>query len=765
MKTNFRRRLLGATALLSAIAMVTPALAQTEAVGEVVVTARHRVENVQKVPVAVSVLGADFLAKTNTTSVGQIAQLEPSVQFSFFNPRNANINIRGLGNNIGLASDGIEPGVGFYVDGVYYDRPATATFDLVDLASVEVLRGPQGTLFGKNTTAGALNITTASPTFTPEATGEISGGNYGYVQAKASVSGALIDDKLAGRLSLSTTSHEGYVTNAGDNGNRVNSVQNFNARAQLLYTPSADFKLRVIADYSKQNSNCCDLVLAGVVTPSNGKNFVALSKPFGYTPVVDPFNRQADTNSNIQAQQETGGFSAQADWSLQNVVLTSITAYRFWNWWPANDVDYTPLSVVTQSQTGDYQRQFSQEFRIASSGVNRVDYTGGLYFFKEQISALSVMQYGNAGSAFLLSPAVPAAVADGYTLNSRGSFDTNSFAAFGQTVWHVLPRLNLTTGLRYTYDEKYGSFTQTASGGGSLAGLPAVFTNLRPLLGSADQFSVKSNQGDLSGQVNLSYQAADNALVYINYARGYKSGGLNLVQLPAGANPVVAPESVDSVEAGAKTQFFDRRLTVNGDIFWERDRDYQANIYDSTLAKQYLSNVPEVRSEGAEVDISAQPTRHLSLYASGTFDDAIYASYVDGVCGLENITQGHCDLSGRPLAGTPKWAAAAGGEYSVPVDLRAVEAAAYLGVDYSYRSSIYSSGTDSIYSQIPALSLVNARLGLRASTGRWDAYLWARNLFDDRYFTFVAAGVGNTGQLIAQLGDPRTFGVTLHVHY
>lgn len=772
--------LLGATALTAlailpgaaraATAAATgPALAADDAaVEEVVVTARHRSEDLEKAPAAMSAISGALLTKSNTTNIAQLSQFVPSLQFSFFNPRNANINIRGLGDNIGLANDGLDPGVGFYVDQVYYDRPATATFDLVDIDQVEVLRGPQGSLFGKNTTAGAIVITTAPPTFTPQATAEVSGGNWGYFQAKAAVSGPIIDDVLAARLSLETTTHEGYLTNAGNGGNHVNGLQNETYRGQLLYTPNANFKLRVIADYSKQDSNCCDLVLAGIVKPPGApatKNFVTLSESLGYTPAVDPFNREADTNSPIRADQETGGISVEGDYSLPKATLTSITAWRFWNWWPQNDSDYTPLSVLTRSQNGDYQNQFSQEFRIASSGTNLIDYVGGLYFFREQIQAVGEQQFGSAASAFLLSPALPALIANGYTLNFTGAYDTTSVAAFGQATWRVTSKWSLTGGLRYTYDHKDGRFNQVASGGTPLTGPLAAYAAYRAALGTSDAFAVTDNKGDLSGQVNLAYQATPSLLAYVNYARGYKSAALNLAQLPAGATPVVAPESIDSVEAGFKDRLFDRRVTLNADLFWEQDQNYQANLV-TPLGKQYLSNVPEVRSEGVEVDLQAQPTDTLSLYASGAWDDAVYAKFPAAPCPLETYYLAPaCNLDNAALAGVPRWTLSAGGEFYRPVTLGAREAQAYVGADYSYRSSVYSSSSDSIYGKLPPLNLLNARVGLRAADGRWDAYLWAKNLNNAKYFTFVSAAVGNTGELVGQLGDPQTWGGTIRFHY
>jgi len=744
-----------------AAAVATASADEAEAIGveEVVVTARHRAEDSQKVPAALSVIGGQFLEKTNTSNIAQVAQLAPSVQFTFFNARNANINVRGLGNNIGLANDGLVPGVGFYIDGIYYSRPATATLDLVDVDRIEVLRGPQGTLFGKDSTAGAINVITASPTFKPAATLEVTGGNYGYFQAKAAVSGPLIPDKLAGRLSVATTTREGLLTNLYD-GEKVNDYRNLTLRGQLLYTPTDDLKVRLIADYSRQPTHCCTQVLAKVVAPTNGKDFNAFAQHFGWTPSVDPFSRTANVNSPFKAGQETGGVSVETNWSTPKAVFTSLTAWRFWNWWPANDSDNSPLPVFLAAQNGDYQHQYSQEFRVASAGENRIDYVVGLYLYREQIKAVGLTRYGSAATYFLLNPALPASVLDGVRTDFVSKYNTDSLALFGQAVWHITPSLNLTGGLRYTQDFKRGNFNLVASGGapvtGTLAGLRAAFA-------TSTAYALKDSDGEVSGLVNLSYQVNPNILAYANYARGTKSGGLNLTVLPAGADPIVAPEKVDALEAGLKTRLFDGRVTLNADVFWQRDRNYQANIYDQAIQKLYLSNVPEVRTKGFEIDVQAQPTDDLSLYASTTYNDAVYQKYPGGQCGLEAITQASCDLSGRPLAGTPRWAASAGGEYSRPVSLGAREARAYLGADYSYRSSLYSHASDSIYTRLPQLSLVNARAGVRADG--WDLYVWGKNLGNAKYFTYLSPGPGNTGALFAQLGDPRTYGVTLRLKY
>jgi iron complex outermembrane receptor protein len=733
-------------------------------VGEIVVTARHRAESAQSAPLAVSVVGGDFLAQTNTNTFAQLTKYVPSLQFTAFNPRNSSINIRGLGNASGVAADGAEPGVGFYVDQVYYNRPATASFDLIDVERVEVLKGPQGVLFGKNTTAGAISITTASPTFTPQAIGEVTVGAYGHYVVKGTVSGPLAGDVLAGRLSLSTSRRDGLATN-DFNGDKVNGYRNVSARGQLLYQPNPELKLRFIGDYSRQTANCCYQVLAGVVTPPNGKDYRSIAQAFGYTPIVDPYQRHVNANDVVSAQQETGGVSLQADWAQPKYVLSSITAWRFWNWWPRNDIDYSPLSVMTKADQINHQNQFTQEFRIVSAGENRIDYAAGLYFYREQIKGYSTQRYGSAASYLLFGPAVPAVVADGYGLDTTSSANTTSYAAYGQAVLHLTDQWRLTGGLRYTHDRKTGRFDQTVGGGAPLTGPLASLAALRAALAVPTAYKAKTDDSNVSGQLNLAYQATNDILAYGNLARGYRSGGVNLSQLPAGATATIEPETIDSAEIGVKTRWFDRRVTLNLAAYYQRDKDYQGTLVVTGTTKTYLANIPKVEVKGVEVDFRAEPNRRVSIYASAAYNEATYKDYRNAPCGLEDILSAGCDLSGRPLAGVPRWSVSAGAEFRQPLTLGAREAEAYLAVDDSFRSSIYSNTTDSIYTRLPSLNLVDARLGVRAADGRWDAYVWGRNILDKKYFTSRGPGIGNTGAIYAALGDPATYGVTLRARY
>ena len=731
----------------------------TATVGEVVVTARHRVENVQDVPAAVSVLGGEMLTNTNTTNINQLAELLPSVQFTAYNPRNSQINIRGLGSASNLANDGLEPGVGFYVDQVYYARPASATFDLIDIDSVQVLRGPQGTLYGKNTTAGAVSVSTSAPTFDPEARVEVTGGDYAYAQGKLSVSGPLFGDVVAGRLSASYTTRSGFYTNVAT-GDEVNSYRNLMLRGQLLIKPSDTFSVRLTGDFSQQNTNCCAQVLSEIVTPSNGANFVTMSQHFGYTPIVDPFARRTNTNVEVFARQETGGASAVAEWVRPGMTITSVTAWRYWDWTPSNDLDASPMDLLRVAAVTDNQDQYSQELRIASTGDNTIDYVAGLYYFREDLKNETITEFGAGAVYTYVSTAVPAAVLEGVRTVGDGRLKSTSYAAYGQATWHLTPRLDVTGGLRYTYDEKSGSFDQVASGGVPLVGIPLVFfTALRNGFAPNASYDVDASDRNWSGQLGVAYDVSDDVMLYANAARGYKTGGINLAALAPGVPTVIAPEQVDSFEAGLKTRLFDRRMTLNLALFHQTAKDYQANIYDPVLVKAYLGSVPEVRTRGLEFDLQARPVEQLSLYASGAWTDATYTDYPASACGLEHITLPSCDLTGGQVAGVPKWAWSGGGEYRAPIALGEL----FVGLDYSYRSKIGSTG-NSRYTELEGRGLVNARIGVRSADGGWTAYVWSRNLLDEEYLT-TKVPLGNNGGLYSSVGDPRTVGATLRVDF
>jgi iron complex outermembrane recepter protein len=772
--------------------------------GDIVVTARRREESVQDVPIALSVIGGEAITETGAFNVNRLQQQLPTLQFYSSNPRNTAINIRGLGAPFGLTNDGIEQGVGFYLDGVYVGRVGASTFDFVDVERIEVLRGPQGTLYGKNTTAGAINITTTPPSFTPEARFEVSGGNYEFVQLKGSASAPIAADKLAVRLSTSVSQRRGTILNVRT-GDYLHRQDNFSVRGQLLWRAADNLDLTLYGDFNLQNPLCCVQFYAreGATQRPLTRQYAALAAAFNYRPPsFDPFDRLTDLDASINSRQEIGGVSLVANWDLGPATLTSVSAWRYWDWLPANDRDFIGLPITTVSQNPSQQKQVSQEIRLASNGTNRLDYTVGAFLFHQTIDTDGSQVQGSAASRWLLNPgAVPAgnpagcataataacnpAVLNGLISRNAIAFDNTSFAVFGKLNWEALPGLRFQPGLRVNYDKKSGSYLATVTTGSGSTTLNNDQLGVLAPQSYAPEFS----DWNVSGDVTLSYDFSDDVHGYATYARSFKSGGINLSGLPLNATntgvdlttQTVRPEKVDHFEAGLKTQWLDRRLTVNVAGFWTEVDDYQATVNNgqTTVIRGYLANAGGVRSRGVEWDSAFRPVSALSLYFNGAYTDATYTRFPNAPCppelsggnpalngatpapaGTPGLSPLVCDISGQLLPGISKWALSFGGEVKLPAgSIGAGEF--YLGYDGSYRSRFSSNPSRSAYTDIAGYSLSNVRLGYRDSAAKLNAFVWVRNLLDKDYFELLSAQSGSTGLIVGQPGDPRTFGFTL----
>ena len=773
-------------ALVDAVAETTAeAAANLPGQGEILVTARRRSERAQDVPVALSVIGGDLVDRRGDYTLAAIQQVAPSLQVFSFNPRNTNVNIRGLGSNIANSNDGLENGVGFYIDDVYYGRTGQSQFDLVDLERIEVLRGPQGTLFGKNTTAGAINITTRKPEFEWGGFGEATLGDYGFHQLRGSITGPLTD-WLAVRVSIADTHRNGLLANV-TTGKKVGDYDNFTVRGQLLANFAENVSLRLIGDYGKQTMNCCLRVPAAFFsTYGDGNrianNFYDRTARAGYTPLpIDPWARRVEGEAPVQANMNTWGVSGKLDWDVGAVTLSSITAYRKWNWYPKNDSDGTGLAVQLFNQRENFQRQFSQELRLASNGDSRLNYVIGAYYFWQVIRGPSIAGYG-ADAPLWQAPTVPDKVRipalSGFISQSLSDPVTRSYALFGQANYQIIPdKLTLTLGGRYTHEDKHGSFTQIWTGGADLddpaLGLTAAERTqaiaLRTALNPRTSYSLSTKDDSFSGLATLSYKIAPDVMIYASYSRGSKSGGLNLANLPAGVTAEVDPEKVDNWEAGIKSQLFDRRLTLNATAFHSRITDYQTGITEQVVGtnstRYYIANIPEVISRGFELDGYFAVSPNISLNGSLAYTDAYYVDFANGPTPVEELnpmTGGSKikDLSGQPISGSPKWAWNIGTDFQFPVGATPIgDSEIYGRADYSWRSSYFTAVSNSRYSEVPAFGVANARLGVRAADGLIDVSIWAKNIFDKKYFTTLS--VANTGLVTATIGDPRTYGVTL----
>jgi len=466
--------------------------------------------------------------------------------------------------------------------------------------------------------------------------------------------------------------------------------------------------------------------------------------------------------------------AANADWNLGAVTLTSISAYRWWNWDAANDRDYTSVPVQLLQHIPSYQRQFSQELRIASNGSNTVDYVAGVYWFYQRITGTPITIYGPQAAFWLLgpAPATPSNLLDDYGSFGHTKFMSFSYAAFGEATWHVTEALSVTGGIRYTYEDKDGSYASTVSGGLQTTNqtlINAQLSILRP-----QSYNATVSDGSPSGRANVSYQIADGIMAYGSYARASKSGGINMSglplnpsNLPALSTAVIRPEQNTTWEVGFKTRLLDDHLLVNIDGFDTTVRDFQANVVDTGpgALRGYLANIEKVRVQGVELDSNFVANENLSGHFSATYSAGKYASYKNGPCPLEQIASSTtvCDLSGRPLSGLPAWALSLGGEYSHAIALLDMQGQAYLPGEYSYRSKMYGDPSDSRYTLMPGYSLLNTSLGLR--DGRWDLSVWARNLTNEHYLQNVTVQAGNSGLVVGTPGDPRMGGVTLRATF
>ncbi len=742
----------------------------------VVVTARRTEEVAQEVPIPVSVVRGDLVADAGAFNVNRLKEMLPTVQFYSTNPRNSSINIRGLGAPFGLTNDGIEPGVGLYIDGVFYARPAAATSDFLDVEQVEVLRGPQGTLFGKNTTAGAINVTTRKPSFTPGSEFELNYGNFGFVQAKASITGPLFKH-VAGRLSFSGTQRDGVLLNTRT-GNDVNDLNNLGWRGQVLYAPSDAIAVTFAADYTRQRLKGNTQVVAGVAPTLRAANrqWAAIAADLNYTPPsYNAFDRLTDIDSQVRSYQDLGGASLNVDWKVWRGRLTSTTAWRYWDWKPSNDRDFIGLPITTVSAALSYQTQTTQEVRYAGDLAPSLHLVAGAFFFHQGIDSdpSFKQEQGAAAARYLLAPGANAAtpgLLDGYGYDQFMRFRNASAAAFGQVEWSVTDRLRLMPGLRLNHDTKDVHFDQRVYGGLQTT-VPALVALQRSVL-APQAYTADVANTNTSGQFTVAYKVAEPVNTYATYAKSFKSVGLNLNGLPTDAQdrPVlsaatVKPEDVRHLEFGVKTNPF-RNVTANVAVFDTETRDFQAQVVNAGVGvlRGYLANADKVRVRGVEVDSSANIGRSLSFYASAAFTDGRYVSFPDAPPPLEDTGGPQVkDVSGTQLPGISKRAVSFGGEYIFRNAGLLGRAGEYFAAfDTSYRSSFSSSPSASRYLIVDGYTLVNARVGFRAGDG-WTFSIWARNLFNTDYYDLLSPAPGNTGLFVGQPGDPRTAGVTLRV--
>lgn len=764
----------------------------------IIVTARRRQETAQEVPLAISVIRGDSIESTGNFNVVKLQQLAPTLQVYASNPRNTAVNIRGIGVPYGLTSDGFEQGVGIYVDDVYNARVAAATFDFLDVQQVEILRGPQGSLYGKNTTAGAINITTNQPTFDFEGRAEVTVGNLDFKQAKAAISGP-ITDTLAARIAVSSTSRRGTIYNVTSD-RYINEQDNFGIRGQLLFRPRDDLDITLSGDYSKQDPECCGTVFVRVGSTQRllTRQYEALAAAQGYSVVSrNPYARLTDIDASLNAGNIIGGVSLRFKWDVGPGTLTSISAWRFWDWKPENDRDFTGLSIVSKSQNPSQQDQYSHELRYNYSS-DRIDFVIGAFGFRQRIDTQGLEAQGINASRWNLTgaQALDPTVLNGLQAVNTQYLKSTSAALFGQVSWKVTDALTIQPGVRINYDEKEGFYQRRVldAAGNDVSAQPSSPVRTARLGIYQPQVSAPSvSDWNFSYDLNVNYKIADDILAYATYAKSFKTVGINQNGLPADAagNPilsagVILPESVNHFEVGLKTQFWDRKATFNLAAFRTDIKNYQATVTNGQLGvlRGYLANAGKVRSQGLEADFKIRPSDRFSAYANAAYTDAKYVRFVDAPCPPElsggtaatptnppspagqagtattpSFSPANCDISGQRLPGVSKWSLSYGAEVNTPLTLLATEGQLYVGFDGNYRSGFSSNPSPSIYTNIEGYALSNYRVGFRSDN--FDIYGWVRNVFDVNYLELLQVAPSNVGLVVGQPGDPRTFGGTI----
>lgn len=752
-------------------------------VESVVVTARRTEENLQSTPVAVSATSGESLERAQITRVDQLQNIAPGlvIQPAVAQPGSAAFSLRGQSSPDGLIA--VDQSVGVYVDGVYVARSSGALFNFVDVERVEVLRGPQGTLFGRNTTGGAVNLVTKLPTGDFEGSVRLQYGNFNTWDTTGVLNIPLKGDEIAIRGVFQHTQHDGYGYNAAFSED-VGSDETDFVRLSLRIAP-ADSPVSVLlqGDYTDRRTGG-ELIGLKSYTPTGTNGFLVATCSGPGAAAACPYRGPAgDSLANyavdsggtgdfytvynsmpgIYGDAQTGGASLTIDWALgENLAFKSITAYRSIETASLSDNDGTPY-LFTGGRTRDNgnfisQSQWSQELQLSGKAMDgRFQFIGGLFAFSESGRDLS-----KSYSVFPLSTAL------GY---NDADVENESVAAYGQITFNLTDTVRLTGGLRYTEDSRWmrrHNRAETPGGSGVFTCSMAAAT-LDP--GAGCQATNSSEYNYLSYTFSVDWQASDNMFFYLKTSRANKSGGFNTRATTGGPAVGFDPEEVTDYEAGAKLDMFDRRARLNIAYFYSDYQNVQRNVPvvvpGSVLLSSGIQNAASATIQGLEVEFTARPVSALRLSAAATFLDPEYTEFT-----IPKTGGGVIDVSRTPFSYAPKRAYTLSGDYTLPVSSGDVN----FHLDYAWRSDVWTVGplvgtglfgfTNRDTNLIPAYGILNGKVTWTLNDGRFDISIFGRNLTDEEYYQRLLALQDTALGITAYLpGDPRTYGVGFNYRF
>lgn len=705
-------------ALAAAAAAAAPTVAQTTQLQTIEVTAQKRTQNLQEVPVSVEAVTATDLERGGIKDLFNLSELSPSLSSGAAN--------RTLGSRMGLRgisdfarNSGYDSSMGVYIDGVYAGRTEANTQSLFGMERVEVLRGPQGTLFGKNTIAGALNITTRKPTGRFEASASLDVGEFGQRNLGVWI-GAPLGDAVQASVMLSRDENDGWIDNLTRKDLRPGSGTADNARAFVRLKASPALSV----DLSLHRFDYKGKPMFGEAV---GTNAIAGFAPGPYTTSFDADAREVvkKDGGSVTVNLGLGG----------GLRLTSITAYQkaFNNY--VNDEDMSPLSILFAPDSKTWTKQTTQELRIESAPSRQFDWLAGVFWMSQDNAQDGSL---NTGAAF------PVAPLRNLFSRSKGTLDGVSTAVFAHGNLRLSEALQLTAGLRWTRETKDVVYEQNA--------IPGLTSNL-------PKFSAGLADTDLSPKVGLNWFASKAVMVYGFYTQGFKSGGYNMDTITTritdpGKDLRFDKQTVKSVELGVKSEFADRRVRLNAALYTMDGTDWQVQQFiaqPNNTSIAAITNAGKVKIDGAEVELQAQALNSLLLKAGLAYTEASFVTFKNG--GGVGV-----DYDGRRLPFAPRLKTSLSAEHAL--ELGSLTLRSSLG--YTYTDKQYSNPNNTVPNTIPRYELWNARVAIEGgSKTRWSVALWGRNLTDRVYTTFNGLNALTTPRAI--YGQPRTFGITASV--
>ncbi|TPG13152.1 TonB-dependent receptor [Sphingomonas oligophenolica] len=729
-----------------------PPTADQNEPGDIVVTAQKRSERLQDVPVAVSVISGDAISAKGGTNLESAQYLVPTLNFRKSGTAiNQSLFLRGVGTS--TFSIAGEPSISTVVDGVVYSRAGEAFSDLIDVDRIEVLRGPQGTLFGKNTSAGVINIVTKRPG--DDFGGFLEGGYYTNGN-EYRVRGA-VDLPLSGIIKSRITGfyghYDGNIRNLAQGGDRVNGYEHYGVRGIVVVDPTPDVSFTLIADYRESHDNCCAEIIGTRPT-----NLAATVLP---TPLGNK-SRTISQNLVTSANEKSWGVSGELDWTLGNQTVTYIGSYREYDNEEIRDGDWLPQAYIGLIQLHDFGPQVSntltQEIRLTSPADQFFSYVVGAYYSRAYTER-SFSRFDIVCSATPTPSALTPCTTPGLTVTRPqgtavfGSTFKN-LAFFGQSTLNLSDRLRLIGGLRYTTDQLNVFLTRNT---------PLAGPGIQPSFGP---FNGKTTSDNLSGKAGVQFDIVRQSTAYATYSRGYKGPAFNVFyNLTATGTNVIAPETADSYEVGLKNTFLDGKLVLNLAAYYAKYHNFQANnpdIVAGVLVTRF-TNAGEISTRGAEADLLFQPVRDLSFSGGVAYTDAHIDQFKVPTNG---VTTGVVP-SGTTLGYAPKWKGTLGADYRYRtggvVDLA-------LGAQGSYQSSQISqldaSAAIRAATTIKAYGLVDLSAGIVQRDDLFRITFTVKNLFDTSFASAITSGgPGGSYRYIIPREADRYYGVTGRVNF